>query len=173
MEKIKAYFSSGKIFSNTSEAFSLLEESGFGEKEGEKVFYSSFEATFLLEEKKINLYKINEKQLFLEDLIHFFEKKDKGFFLKYVVFKDLRKKGYIVKSALKFGTDFRVYEKGKKVSEEHAKWLVSAFSEHEKISFKDFFAKNRVAHSVNKILLLAVVDDENDVTYYENIWRKL
>ncbi|MEM4181912.1 MAG: tRNA-intron lyase [Candidatus Pacearchaeota archaeon] len=173
MEKIKAYFSSGKIFSNTKEAFSLLEESCFGEKDGEKVFYSSFESVFLLEEGKMILSKINEKEMFVEELIAFFEKKDKSFSLKYLVFKDLRNKGYVVKSALKFGADFRVYEKGKKVSEEHAKWLVSVFSEHEKISFKDFFAKNRVAHSVNKILLLAIVDDENDVSYYENLWRRL
>ena len=45
-------------------------------------------------------------------------------------FKDLRKKGYIVKTALKFGADFRVYEKGVKPGEDHAKWVV--FPVHER-----------------------------------------
>jgi len=37
---------------------------------------------------------------------------------------------------------------------------------------QDFSAKNRVAHSTKKNLLIGIVDEENDVTYYEISWVK-
>ena len=87
---------------------------------------------------------------------------------RYPVFKDLRNKGYIVKTALKFGGDFRVYKKTK----EHAKWIVFVDYESKKLTWQEFSAKNRVAHSTNKKLLLAIVDEEGDIIYYEVKWLK-
>jgi len=46
-----------------------------------------------------------------------FKRIDKKIQIKYPVFKDLREKGYIVKTALKFGADFRIYDKGQKPGE--------------------------------------------------------
>ncbi|MEM4331127.1 MAG: tRNA-intron lyase, partial [Candidatus Pacearchaeota archaeon] len=112
----------------------------------------------------------NEKNVEKEEVIKKFLKKDKNFLLKYLVFEDLRKRGYILKSALKFGADFRVYDKGFKSKEKHSKWLLSVFSEHEKINLKDFSSKNRVAHSTNKKFMIAIVDDEKGITYYEINW---
>ena len=86
-------------------------------------------------------------------------KLEPNFKIRYSVFKDLRKRGYIVKTALKFGADFRVYERGVKPGEDHAKWVVYPISEGETLTWYDFAAKNRVAHSTRKKLLLAVVDD--------------
>ncbi len=170
---IKSYFSSGGIFSNDSLAFSLFEKERFGEKSGEKIVYSFVEAVFLVESKKMDLFDLREKEIDLNSLIKKIERKDKNFLVKYIVFKDLRKKGNIVKSALKFGADFRVYAKGKSIGKDHARWILFCISEHDKISMQEFSAKNRVAHSTNKKLLLAIVDDEDDVSYYESGWLKL
>ena len=92
--------------------------------------------------------------------------------IKYPVFNDLRERGYIVKTALKFGADFRVYDKGARPGKKHAKWIVFTDHESKKISWNDFSAKNRVAHSTRKNLLLAIVDEEGDITYYEVKWVK-
>ena len=86
--------------------------------------------------------------------------------------EDLREKGYIVKSALKFGADFRVYNKGANLGDDHAKWIVFCEHESNKASWTDFAAKNRVAHSTKKNLLIGIVDEEGDVTYYEVSWVK-
>ncbi|MDI6721905.1 MAG: tRNA-intron lyase, partial [Candidatus Aenigmarchaeota archaeon] len=42
--------------------------------------------------------------------------------------------------------------------------------EGDTLTWYDFSAKNRVAHSTRKNLLLAVVDDENEPTFYEIQW---
>ena len=169
---IRAQFIGKSIISNSSEAFSLYEKSRFGEKIEGSVAYSSFEALYMVNSKKIEIYS-GDKKLSFESLINKMKRVDKNISLKLIVFSDLRRKGYIVKSALKFGADFRVYDKGIKPGDEHAKWLLFVAKENESLKWHDFAAKNRVAHSTRKKMLLAIVDEDGGVLYYEIDWMKL
>jgi len=99
-------------------------------------------------------------------------KVESRFLVKYSVYKDLRNRGYIVKTALKFGADFRVYDRGVKPGEDHARWVVYPVHEGETLTWQEWAAKNRVAHSTRKRLLIGVVDDENDVSYWEARWMR-
>lgn len=169
--KITAHISGEVISSNSSEAYSIFEKSRFGEKSDDKIRYSFYEALFLVEKGKMDVVS-KGKAIPLKELVGKMQRFDKKIQTKYSVFKDLREKGYVVKTALKFGADFRVYEKGEKIGESHSKWIVFADYESNKMTWHDFSAKNRVAHSTKKNLLLAIVDDEGDVTYYEVRWMK-
>lgn len=171
MDKIQAHMVGNVISSNASEAFTLHKKSHFGEPSGEKIRYSFTEALYLLEKKKLDVFQRKTKLKFKE-LIKKLQRKEKRIQTKYAVYKDLRNRGYLVKTALKFGADFRVYEKGSKPGKTHAKWIVFSDNESNRISWSDFSAKNRVAHSTKKKLLLAVVDEESDVSYYEISWIK-
>jgi len=171
MKKIKAQLIGETVSTNESEAFSLHKKSSFGEKAGEKIQYTLSEALFLVEKNKIDIYSKNEK-IPKKDLLRKFQRIDKKISIKYPVFEDLRKKGYIVKTALKFGADFRVYEKGKKPGKVHAKWIIFVEHESKKISWQEFSAKNRVAHSTKKNLLIAILDEEGSISYYEVRWIK-
>jgi tRNA-intron endonuclease, archaea type len=169
---IKAQLISERISSNSAEAQDLFTNQRFGEKIGEKIFYTLSEALFLVKERKMEIYDFKNKKFSQKELLNRFERIDKKFKTKYLVFKDLRKKGYIVKTALKFGAEFRVYDKGKKIGKDHAKWICFPVSENQTMTWQDFSAKNRVAHSTKKNLLIAVVDDEGDVSYYEVSWKR-
>ena len=171
MEKIKAHLIGQIISSNDAEAFSLYQKSYFGEPAGEKVRYLPSEILFLVEKGKAELHTKSGKIL-SEELMSRLRKIDKKLQIKYPVFKDLREKGYIVKTALKFGAEFRAYEKGSKPGTRHAKWIVFTDDESNKLNWHEFSAKNRVAHSTKKNLLLAIVDEEEDITYYEVKWIK-
>ena len=171
MKKIQAQLIGETISTNESEAFSLNEKSSFGEQIEGKIYYTLLEALFLFEKDKIEILGKNKK-LSKDELIKKFQKIDSKFYSRYIVFKDLREKGYIVKTALKFGADFRVYEKGIKAGEDHSKWIVFVEKEANKMSWQDFSSKNRVANSTKKNLLIAIVDEEYDVTYYEIKWIK-
>lgn len=172
MAKIQTHIIGETIFSNDSEAFSLFEKSKFGEKISNKIQYMLPEALYLIEKGKINLIK-GKTELSFEKALNYLKKIDKKIQTKYPVFKDLRDKGFIVKTALKFGADFRVYDKGDRPGQEHARWIVFTDNELKKFTWQDFSAKNRVAHSTKKKLLLAIVDEESDVTYYEVSWIKI
>lgn len=171
MDKIQAHLLGNMVSSNSQDAFTLYKKSHFGEPTGEKISYSFSEALFLLEKKKIEIQSQNKK-LSSKDLLKKLQRKDKRIQVKYSVFKDLRQRGYIVKTALKFGADFRIYDKGSKPGSKHAKWVVFADHESNKINWHEFSAKNRIAHSTKKKLLLAVVDEEDSVSYYEVGWIK-
>ena len=171
MNKISSYIIGENISSNSIEAFSLYKKSSFGEPIGEKIQYSLSEALFLSEKGKINIFH-GKKKISGKDLMKKAQRADKRINVKYPVFKDLREKGYIVKTALKFGADFRVYEKGTKPGKKHARWIVFTDHESKKITWQEFSAKNRVAHSTKKNLLLAILDVEGDVSYYEIKWIK-
>ncbi len=167
--KIKALFKQGSVESNTEEAVSLYEKSRFGEKKQEKIVYSIFEALYLLERGKIDIKSARSK-LDFDKLMKKAKKESKNARIKYLVFKDMRNRGYIVKTALKFGADFRVYEKGIKPGQDHAKWILYPVSEKKELTWHEFSAKNRVAHSTKKNLLIGIVDEEQDITYYEVRW---
>jgi len=171
MKKIQAHIIGQIISSNSSEAKFLHKKSNFGEVVGEKIYYSLSEALFLVEKSRMEIYS-KSKKISTRELLAKFRRIDKKIQIKYPVFKNLREKGHIVKTALKFGADFRVYEKGLKPGEKHAKWIVFVDHESNKLTWHEFSAKNRVAHSTRKNLLLAIVDEENSITYYEVRWLK-
>jgi tRNA-intron endonuclease, archaea type len=168
---ITAHITSEKIHSTSSEAFSLYENSKFGEKIRDRIEYSWVEALFLKIKNKLEL-NLKNKLISFEQAITKAKKQDKRIETKLTLFEDLRSKGYIVKTALKFGADFRIYKKGSKPGQDHALWLAYAVRESEPHTWHDFAAKNRVAHSTKKKLLIGIVDDENDVLYYEISWMK-
>ncbi|MCK4650329.1 tRNA-intron lyase [Candidatus Pacearchaeota archaeon] len=172
MKKIQAILLGKQITSNSSEAYALLEKSQFGEKQNQKIFYSLTEAFFLIEDNKMQIFDFRNNLLTESQLLKKFQHLDKNFIPKYLTFKDLRKKGYIVKTALKFGAEFRIYEKGKRISESHSKWLCYPIQENQSIKWQDFAAKNRIAHSSKKKLLIAIIDEENQISYYETNWIK-
>jgi len=171
MKKVLVYLLGDVVSTNEAEAFTLYKKSNFGQPIGQKIQYSLSEVLYLVEKKKIKVMK-NKKILEFEELLKLSKKIDSRIQLKYPIFKDLREKGYVVKTALKFGADFRVYDKGKTPGEEHAKWIVFAEHESKKISWQDFSSKNRVAHSTKKNLLIAILDEEHGISYYEISWIK-
>jgi tRNA-intron endonuclease, archaea type len=168
-KKFPLYISHDRIFSNSQKAASLENKTKLGELKDGKVIYSEFEALYLIEKnlaEAINLK--NSKKLSENELLQLFSKKQKDFHTKYIIFKYLKNKGYAVKTGIKFGEEFRVYNK----SDKHAKWIVFPVKSKEKISTKELISKSRVTHSTGKKLLLGIVDSEEDITFYEVDWIK-
>jgi len=166
---IKAVFSGDEILSNSKEARDLYSQSLFGEYIDRKIHYSFSEALYLVDRGKIVVYS-KTKKLGFNQILEKCKLIDKKIQIKYIVYKDLRNRGYLLKTALKFGADFRVYDKGQRPGKEHARWILYPISENAELTWQDFSAKNRVAHSTKKNLLVAVVDSEGDITYYEISW---
>lgn len=89
-------------------------------------------------------------------------------YYQYLVYEDLIKKGYFVKQALKFGADFRIYDKNTQIdTSPHATHLVIVCDNSKQFSSEELFSINRVAHSTRKKILLAFVDYELSINYIE------
>ena len=170
---IKATFGEEFVITEDSdEARELYNQSRFGELKKGKVQLSLLEAYYLFEKDRLEIKSEAGRKLSEDTFLRKAKKQQANFLTKYSVLKDFRNRGYIIKTALKFGADFRVYDRGIKPGEDHAKWVVFPVHESSYLTWYDFSAKNRVAHSTKKKLLLGIVDDEEDVTYYEVKWTK-
>jgi tRNA-intron endonuclease len=137
---------------------SLYDKSGFGTLKKEKLELSMIEALYLLEGNKIEIYS-GSRKLSVAGFIN-------------AVYKNIRSRGYVTKTALKYGADFLVYPRGKKPWEGHSKLALFCVHESEDFDWRKFAALNRVSHSVKKDLLIGIVDDMGDVTYYTVSWTK-
>jgi tRNA-intron endonuclease len=170
--KIKAIFSNERIVTeNSNEARELFNQSRFGSiLENGQVQLSLHEALYLMERARLEIADYRKKEMDFQEYFKRANKIEPNFWVRYAVFKDMRMRGYIVKTALKFGADFRIYDRGVKPGEDHARWVVYPVHEGTTLTWYEFAAKNRVAHSTKKRLMLAVVDDESDVTYWEVKW---
>ena len=147
----------------------INEKSHYGNMTEDGLELSLIEALYLLEKGKLEV-NIDSNDVTIEKLIKLI--RGQGSFTNYIVFKDLRNRGYIVKTGFKYGSEFRLYERGKSPGEGHSNYLVKVASENSKFMMSDLSSYVRVAHGVNKKLLFAVVDDENDITYYNVEWTR-
>lgn len=174
MASVQAGIEDTAVFTEvSSEARQLAEKGSYGSVQDDgRVQLSFFEAVFLAEQKKLEVLDGKNRPVPLAKLKKRAARAEKQFSTRYAVFKDLRKRGYVVKTALKFGADFRVYARGSKPGTAHARWVCYAVRERDTLTWHEFSAKNRVAHSTKKNLLIAVVDDEGDVSYWEVRWLR-
>jgi tRNA-intron endonuclease len=165
---INAIISSQSVRSSSAEAFALCDKSTIGEKREGYVSYSPVEALYLTQSGKMTIVS-NSKNIGNEVILTKLRKVDSKVEEKCVVYIDMRKRGYVLKEGMKFGGDFRAYRSTEKT---HAPWIVQVVSNKDKLNWNEFAAKNRVAHSTHKKILLALVDSEWDVSYYETSWIK-
>jgi tRNA-intron endonuclease len=80
------------------------------------------------------------------------------FALRLSLYRDLRSRGLVAKTGLKYGTHFRVYRRA--VNETHAPFLVHAIRRDDRIPWVRIAGLVRMAHGVRKTLLLYVVEEE-------------
>jgi tRNA-intron endonuclease len=90
-----------------------------------------------------------------------------GFEIRYLVYSDLKQRGFTVKPFLPPPPDFAVYERGALPSRSRSRHHVLALSERARFDLERLRETAARAESVGKGLLLAVVDEEGDLTYYE------
>lgn len=145
-----------------------LRQKGFGEQRGKELILDLFEALYLLEKEKVKIESAKDGSTVTEEsLVKYSDKKIKNFYLKYQVFRDLRERGFVVKTGFKFGFDFRVYPRGKKPGEAHSQWCINVTAQDDKYNFIELSRMVRLAGNLKTKLLNAVVDSENEINYYE------
>lgn len=139
-----------------------LRNKGFGKLLEDKLELSFLEGLYLIDRGSLKILD-KGREVTRKDILK--KVGEEEFLLRYKVYKDLRERGYIVKTGFKFGAHFRVYERGNSLKE-HSKYLVHAIPENRTIAFPEVARAIRLAQGVKKVMIFAVVDDEGDITYY-------
>jgi len=130
------------------------------------------EAVYLAEKGLLVVEDIWGRKLGVDDIKRYAASVLEGFDLVYTVYRDLRDKGYVVRSGLKFGAAFAVYEKGPGL--EHAPYLVHVVPYNERIEPLEIVRAGRLSHSVRKYFVIALVESPgSEVKYMAFEWSKL
>jgi tRNA-intron endonuclease, archaea type len=154
-----------KVLVGDNDLKSQLKARGFGELEGNALILSMIEAAYLLENDKLDVVS-GDSSIGFQGLVSIASGVEGEFLNKYLVYKDLRGRGMVVRSGLKFGTDFRLYDRGASVGRDHSNYLVHVVPEEYTCSFPEMARALRLAKNVNKSMIYAIVDGESDITYY-------
>ena len=83
---------------------------------------------------------------------------------RFLVYKDLKERGYLVQPG---GVDFWLYPRGVKPGEKPARYFIRILTESDTISLKELDEMLVLARNMRKEPIIAVVDEESDITYYE------
>ena len=137
-----------------------LRDRGFGDLKGNKLILSPYESFYLFEKQKIIVHgKRTEGAMTLRDLVQRFSIGKPAIWIKYLVYRDLRDRGYIVRESNRL-FDFDIYGKGP------IRRLISIVYEGGEASLRKLARLLSYADSERKELILAVVDRRTDIVYY-------
>lgn len=136
---------------------------------GEILVFGPLEVLLLCERNRILLYKNNDRNNDLYDfegLLTYFTQYDDKLWRKYIIYMDLRKRGYIVRPGYGEGIDFLVYKRGADFEKDSAKFLIYPVFEGSPIDLRELDKMSRVAMSSRKDLIVATVDRLSKPIYY-------
>jgi tRNA-intron endonuclease len=140
-----------------------LRTRGFGEKEDAEYVLKPYEALYLLHTKRLMLK--NKPGLTFSSLFEILLKHNRNIMSEFVVYRDLRSRGYVAKEGFGFGNDFRVYERGK-YEKKPAKYVVFGIKEGTNTKAKDFAAAVEQIQKMGKEAVIAVIERRGEVIYY-------
>jgi tRNA-intron endonuclease len=154
-----------KIIIDSMKQQDQLRNKGFGEKINNIFFVEPYEALFLLYNKRLNLKKKN-KTLNFAELVKILLKNDVSIFTKFLIYRDLRSRGYIAKEGFGFGLDFRVYERGEYLKKP-SKYVVFGINEGLNIQTKDLNENINSIEKMGKEGIIAVIERRGEIIYYK------
>lgn len=131
--------------------------------------FDAIEILLLSERNRILLWEDNDKNKDLhnfESLLIYFTQFDDRLWHKYIIYMDLRKRGYLVRTGYGDGIEFRVYKRGADFEKDSAKFLIYPVFEGAPIELRDLDKMSRVAMGSRKDLIVATVDRLSKPIYY-------
>ena len=142
-----------------------LKNKGFGEKEDSEYVLKPYEALYLIYTKKL-IIKDRDNTVDFDGLVRTILKRDKNILTRFMVYRDLRSRGYIPKEGFGFGVDFRVYERGE-YEKKPAKYVVFGISEGTKIKADKLAETIEQITRMGKDAVVAVIERRGEVIYYK------
>ncbi len=154
-----------QIIISNKEMQNNLEQKGYGEISKKNFLLKPFESLYLLYYDKLKLFK-GKKKINFNSLLQTCIKLDGDALTKFLIYRDLRTRGYIVKDGFGFGSDFRVYERGH-FGEKGAKYLVFGLSEGKQEKMGHLQKKIQQITQMGKEPIIAVIERRGEVIYYK------
>lgn len=155
------------VIESLGEAEPLL-QGGYGSplEDGGGSTLSPCEALYLVSEKRLKVVEgEGGLELGFRELLNKLRAVDEDVWTKYLIYRDLRKRGYVVRDGVGLGIDFRVYARGT-YGEKAARYIVFGVCEGTPVPVKRLWNILYIALNMKKQLIVAVMDRRGEIVYY-------
>ncbi|WGM89897.1 MAG: tRNA-intron lyase [Candidatus Bathyarchaeum tardum] len=143
-----------------------LSAKGYGNTENNKLELTSCEALYLLSKGIIEVKDSKNKEIIVfEDLLKRFQAVDKDAWVRYLIYRDLRSRGYVAREGFGKDIDFRLYERGD-YGKGTAKHLIFGIQEGQPVTLEKLARTQRYTQNLKKNLVLAVINRRGEIVYY-------
>lgn len=142
-----------------------LSSRGYGTIEN-KILTLTFFETLYLQDKGMLIVK-NDKNtpVDFQTILHAYQAIDENAWVNYLIYRDLRSRGYVVREGFGTKTEFRVYERGT-YGKDSASYLVLGTQEGKPTDVNSLADVLQQCQNQKKELVLAVMNRRGEIVYY-------
>lgn len=149
---------------NEQSNIDALSSRGYGTLESKVFTLTFYEALYLLDKCMLEI-KEDGKRVDFQSLLHCYEAQNENAWVNYLVYRDLRSRGYVVREGFGGGIDFRIYERGT-YGKDTAPYLIMVTQEGKPLPVNDLADTLDKCKSQKKELILAVTNRRGEVVHY-------
>jgi len=142
-----------------------LTSRGYGTLEDKVFTLTFFEALYLVDKGMLEVKDENGKVGDFQSLLHCYEAQNGNAWVSYLVYRDLRSRGYVAREGFGAGIDFRIYERGT-YGKDTAPYLVLSTQEGQPLGIDELADALQQCQSQKKELILAVMNRRGEIVYY-------
>jgi len=142
-----------------------LSSRGYGTAENGVFTLAFYEALYLLDKEMLEVKDENEEEVDFQSLLRCYEGVDENAWVNYLVYRDLRSRGYVVREGFGAGIDFRIYERGA-YGKDTASYLIMSAQEGKPVLIEDLTNAVLQCQSLKKELILVVMNRRGEIVYY-------
>ncbi|MGH9993431.1 MAG: tRNA-intron lyase [Nitrososphaera sp.] len=154
----------GRVVVDNTQFQDELRTRGFGDKEDSTYALKPYEALYLLQTKR--LVVDGNRDMSFDALFNRLAKYDRNIMTRFLVYRDLRSRGYVAKEGFGFGIDFRVYERGE-YEKKPAKYVVFGINEGTNLTARSLAQAVEQIEKMGKEAVVAVIERRGEVIYYK------
>ena len=162
------YVKDSKVNLTTGQWQDLYDNNFLGLPENSTLILDPEEAVLLAERGRIKLFKNSDlvEEIPIHEYVNYISAIQKEFWRKYVVYKDLRGRGYVVRAGYGELAPYRRYPRGAKPNKAQSDTFIFPFAEGAYLDLGQLDTIVKQAQANRKVLILGMVDRSGDVTYY-------
>jgi len=142
-----------------------LSTRGYGIADAGSLVLAFYEALYLLDKGLLEIADRKGRETGFQELLQVYKKVDENAWAKYLAYRDLKSRGYVVREGFGLGVDFRVYERGE-YSKDTAKYLVLSVQEGKPTPVDELTRIMLQCQRLKKELILAVMNRRGETVYY-------
>jgi tRNA-intron endonuclease len=142
-----------------------LSSRGYGILENKVFTLTFYESLYLLDKGMLEVKGERGKAVDFQCLLHCYESQNGNAWVHYLVYRDLRSRGYVVREGFGDGIDFRIYERGT-YGKDIAPYLIMGTQEGKPLPVNGLAEVLGKCKSQKKELILAVINRRGEIVHY-------